>query len=150
MWIGELAERSGLSRDAIRYYERVGVLPRPRRSKGGFRLYDERMVDRLAFVGRAQGLGLTLEEIREVLGLVQKGVEPCRHVRVRLRARLAELDERIAELSALRARLEETLAWAREAPAGTACRCRIIEASPAGITRMLESGHPDIDPDRSE
>ena len=60
--IGELAVRSGLTPDALRYYERLGLLPPPQRSGGGYRLYEEATLDRLRFIRQAQSLGLTLRE----------------------------------------------------------------------------------------
>lgn len=129
MWIGELAHASGTTPETIRYYERIGLLPEPDRSAGGFRLYGPDDIDRLGFVGRAQSLGLSLEEVGEVLRLVDSGAEPCEHVGARLRTRLGEVEERIAELTGLRDRLEGALAVAEEVPATGECRCRIIDRS---------------------
>lgn len=138
MWIGELADRSGISADTIRYYERVGVLPEPDRTPGGFRVYGDSAVDRLDFVERARSLGLTLDEIAEIVGMVEEGVEPCEHVRDRLRQRLAEVEERIDELTGLRKRLKGALRSAEEAPPSGSCRCRIIER--AGGETVVEIG----------
>lgn len=133
-FIGELADRTGVSRDTIRYYERLGVLPEAPRARSGYRLYDAAAVDRMRFVAQAQTLGLTLDEIGEVLGLVDQGREPCVHVRDRLRARLEETRERIRELRALEHRLDDALTTADAAgrDAADTCRCRIIESAGAG------------------
>lgn len=138
--IGELAERAGLTPDAVRYYERIGVMPEPERTAGGYRIYREPDIERLAFVGQAQTLGLSLEEIAEILLLVDEGVEPCRHVQGRLAQRLREVEERIGELTALRRRLRQALRQAEEAPRARSCRCRIIEA--ASGERRVEIGRP--------
>lgn len=130
-FIGELAERAGLSRDTIRYYESVGVLPDPPRSEGGYRLYGDEDVERLTFVGQAQTLGLTLDEIREILETVDEGRQPCVHVRERLEARLDETRRRIRDLRKLERRLEATLSQTEAAPAEPGCRCRIIESGTA-------------------
>ena len=127
-FIGELAERTGLGRDTIRYYESLGVLPEAPRSEGGYRLYGGEDVERLAFVAQAQTLGLTLEEIREILELVDRGREPCVHVRERLALRLEETRARIRDLRKLERRLEATLSRAGGIPADSGCRCRIIES----------------------
>lgn len=133
-FIGELAERTGMSRDAIRYYETMGVLPEARRSESGYRVYGASDVERLAFIAQAQTLGLTLEEIAEVLGMVDEGREPCVHVEERLELRLEETRERIRSMRALERRLKRALARAGEAAwPEDGCRCRIIEiAGPAG------------------
>lgn len=130
-FIGELAERTGLGRDTIRYYESVGVLPEAPRSAAGYRLYGVDDVERLDFVGQAQTLGLTLEEIREVLEIVDEGRAPCVHVRERLSARLEETRRRIRDLRALERRLEASLSRADTVDVDSACRCRIIEGGVA-------------------
>lgn len=135
-FIGELAERAGTSRDTIRYYEAEGVLPEPRRSGSGYRLYDAAAVERLRFVDQAKTLGLALDQIAEVLAMVDEQREPCAHVRAALAARLRETKERIRELRALETRLEQALdrAGSGEVTSEGACRCRIIEGTdaPAG------------------
>lgn len=132
-FIGELAARSGSSRDTIRYYESNGVLPDPRRSGSGYRIYRPADVERLTFVAQAKGLGLTLDEIADTLKIVDEGREPCAHVRDALRGRLIQTRARIDDLKALEARLQNALGRAQavphdsEVPAGGACRCPIIE-----------------------
>lgn len=127
-FIGELAERTGMSRDAIRYYETMGVLPEAPRSESGYRVYGTTDVERLRFIAQAQTLGLTLEEIAEVLGMVDEGRQPCLHVKERLEFRLEETRERIRSMRALERRLERALARAGEAAwPDQGCRCRIIE-----------------------
>lgn len=130
-FIGELADRTGLGRDAIRYYESIGVLPKAERSDGGYRQYGPEDVDRITFIGQAQTLGLTLEEIREILEIVGAGEEPCVHLRARLESRLQETRERIRDLRRLEGRLEATLSRALPEPSDPACRCRMIEAAAA-------------------
>ena len=102
MKIGELAERAGTSVKTIRYYDRVGVLRPPERSESGYRLYGEAALDRYRFVRAAQAVGLRLGEIREILGLRDRGETPCGFVVDLIGRRAAELDARIAELVALR------------------------------------------------
>lgn len=128
-FIGQLAQRVGVSRDAIRYYETLGLLPLPERTAGGYRVYGSEDVERLEFIGRARVLGLTLDEIADILEIVDEGRMPCVHVRRRLARHLDETRERIRELRDLERRLERALAGAdeAEAPDDTACRCRIIE-----------------------
>src|SRR5258708_38101866 len=77
--IGELAERAGVSRDTVRFYERKGLLPRPRRTASQYRVYDEETAARLHFIRRGQEIGLTLEDIRELLRLHElKTPQECR------------------------------------------------------------------------
>lgn len=133
MWIGDLAKRSRTSVDTIRYYERVEVLPEPERTSGGFRTYGEEDVERLAFVEQARSLGLSLEEIAEIVAMVEEGVEPCDHVRDRLRQRLGEVERRIEVLTRLRERLKAGIRDVEKADSSGPCRCRIIESA-AGET----------------
>ena len=103
--IGEVAARSGLSVQALRYYDDIGILRPIRRTPSGYRLYDGAALQQLAFVRAAQAVGLTLGEIREVIALRDRGEVPCAHVLELIQRRAGELDERIAELEALRSEL---------------------------------------------
>jgi DNA-binding transcriptional MerR regulator len=128
-FIGTLAKTAGLTPDTVRYYEAIGVMPEPERSRSGYRVYVSAAVERLEFIGQAQALGLTLEEIREILALTDGGAEPCDHVRDRLRQRLLEVQRRINELRALRGRLRAALREAEESSEAEGCRCQIIEGA---------------------
>ena len=129
MRIGEVADRSGLPAKTIRYYESLGLLPAPDRAANGYRTYDESVLARLAFIRAAQASGLTLGEIRGVLGLRDRGETPCEHVRTLIDCRAAELDERIAELTRLRIELTRLSKRARRldpADCDPAMVCHII------------------------
>ncbi|MBI2828749.1 MAG: heavy metal-responsive transcriptional regulator [Acidobacteria bacterium] len=129
--IGELAARSGVTPDTLRYYERVGLLRKPPRTGGGFRMYTADAVERLRFIKQAQSVGLTLHEIRDLLGYqTSGGLTRCRQVRDMLRAKLAELQARLVELQEFQRTLsdyfqdcERTLsrAGARATPAEPDC-----------------------------
>lgn len=108
--IGELAATSGLTVDAVRYYERQGLLPRAPRTPGGFRQYTVSSLDRLRFIKQAQAHGLTLREIRDLLGTEQRaGRDRCRRVRDLLAERLVGLDVKRRELEAFCRTLREYL-----------------------------------------
>lgn len=91
MQIGIVAKRIGLSVYAIWFYERNGLLPRPPRTEGDFRRYDESDVETLAFVRRVQGLGFKLSEIRELLRLRGNRLQPCAPVQRRLQEKLSDV-----------------------------------------------------------
>lgn len=100
--IGGLARQADVAIDTIRYYEREGLLPAPQRRASGYREYDGGAVERVRFIRRAKELGFTLEEIRDLLALSadrQHGVEG---IKQRAKRRLDELNERIAQLTAMR------------------------------------------------
>lgn len=101
MRIGELARHSGLAPSAVRYYERLGLLPAPGRTASGYRSYGDAAADRLAFIRSAQAVGLTLAEVRLVLGVRDAGEAPCQVVTELIDRRHAEVRTRIAELQAL-------------------------------------------------
>jgi len=103
--IGELARVFGLSPDALRYYERLGLLAPEGRTEGGYRLYGEEALRRLRFIKEAQAAGLRLEDIAGILRAMEGGQPPCRHVQEMLRARLEEVRRRLRELEALARRL---------------------------------------------
>jgi MerR family copper efflux transcriptional regulator len=112
MRIGELAQRSGVSTKAIRYYENIGLVPPAPRLESGYRDYEPSILDRLAFIRAAQAVGLSLGEIRSIVALRDEGQTPCGHVLDLLRTRSAELDRRIGELRALRGELNRLVARA--------------------------------------
>jgi MerR family transcriptional regulator, mercuric resistance operon regulatory protein len=103
--VGQLAARSGVRADTIRYYERAGLLPEPSRTDGDHRRYGPADLDRMLFIRGAQRLGLRLAEIRALLIVREKGVCPCGPAEVLLREHVAEIDREIARLAALRAEL---------------------------------------------
>lgn len=103
MRIGELAEATGTTTKALRFYEETGLLPSPERTGAGYRNYPTEIISRLAFIRRSQSAGLTLAQIREVLLIRDGGQAPCEHVQELLSDRLSDLDRQIAELRRLRA-----------------------------------------------
>lgn len=98
--IGELATRAGVTVDLLRYYERLKLLPRARRTAGGFRLFEPESIERVQFIRRAQKLGLSLGEIRGLL--TTGGAEECKQVCELLRTKLEELDEQIGSMKTFR------------------------------------------------
>lgn len=108
--IGELATLTGLTPDALRFYEREGLLERPARTPGRFRIYAPAAIERVRFIKRAQALGFTLAEIQELVRFNgQGGLKRCYRVRDLLKGQLAKLEARLSELSALRETLRDTL-----------------------------------------
>ena len=103
--VGELARRTGSTPKTLRYYESIGLLPAPARRPSGYRAYDASYADRLAFIASAKRLGLSLDEIRQVLELSAAGSRPCTHVLGLLSRHLSELDRTISELHAFRTKL---------------------------------------------
>ena len=118
MRIGELARRAGVNPKTIRYYESIGLLPPPERRPSGYRAYGEDDAERLAFVRSAQRFGLSLDQIGEVLALRDRGERPCKFVLATVRAEVADLDRRIAELRAARRQLYDLLSRAEALPGG--------------------------------
>ncbi|WP_109508280.1 heavy metal-responsive transcriptional regulator [Nocardioides speluncae] len=108
--VSQLARASGTTPDTVRFYEREGLLPAPARTASGYRQYDESMVDRIAFVQGCQRLGLTLADVRDLLAVRDTGVCPCEPAEQHLTRRLAEVDEQLVRLTALRAQMAEMLA----------------------------------------
>lgn len=99
--IGYAAHQSGFSVGTVRYYEREGLLNSAYRSDSGYRLYNDADIERLKFIRKAKSLGLTLEDIAELLRL-QEGGGSQTQVRERVRERLADLDHKILHLTAIR------------------------------------------------
>ena len=127
--IGELAARGGVTPDALRYYERLGVIARAPRTSGGFRVYTRDTLDRLRFIKQAQLHGLTLAEIRELLRLdTRRGGNQCRHVQEILQRKLTDIEARLIALQEFRKTLSEYLAQCNRALADTSgAACPVVE-----------------------
>lgn len=110
--VSALAREAGVSPDAVRYHERLGLLPAPARSPAGYRRDDQAAVARLRLVKGAQRAGLRLREIAELLAVIDQGQCPCGHTQRLLTRRLAEVDAELAWLHALREALAGVLAQA--------------------------------------
>lgn len=131
--VGRVAKQTGLSPKAVRLYEANGLIDPPDRTPAGYRTYTDNALPELHFIRQAQTLGLSLKEIKRILGLQRQGQQPCELVTSLLDEHLAEIDRRIADLRALR----ETLQTARDRADQAAGRgeagviCHIIESAPS-------------------
>ncbi len=127
--IGELAARTGMTPDALRYYERLGVIAPFRRTAGGYRVYTAETIERVRFIKQAQLHGLTLAEIRELLQVdTRGGVGRCRRVQKLLQRKLEELDSRLTQLQDFRRSLEEYLAQCNRTLAESPeAECPVVE-----------------------
>lgn len=114
MRIGEAAEAAGVPAQTIRFYEREGLLPPPRRGPNGYRDYDDSTLNRLRFIRSAQAAGLTLVEIASILDLRGEGAVPCAHVQTLLSTKLHDVQARQRELAVLEAELEELISRSHE------------------------------------
>jgi DNA-binding transcriptional MerR regulator len=106
--LGQAAAAAGVTRKAIRVYETRGLLPPAERTAAGYRLYNDADVEILTFIRRARTLGLSLDDIATILAIRRGGATPCGTVRELLDAQVADIDQTIADLQALRAALVET------------------------------------------
>ena len=145
--IGKLAKLAGLSPDTIRYYERVGLVPKPARTASGYRQYPSGIVDRLALVRKAQRFGFSLRELAGFLKVRDAGGKPCHDVRSAAQRILDAVNRHIADLVAARKEMRATLkkwdaALAQTPPERPA---RLLErlsenASPPETTRKFAAG----------
>ena len=125
MRIGEIANRSGVTVDTVRFYERLGVLPSPDREASGYRDYAPETVERIQLTRELQAIGFTLNDVIGALAAHDAGGATCESERWRLDAVLGRVDAKLAELTALRGRIVE----AREACAGGRCRLRVPQTA---------------------
>jgi DNA-binding transcriptional MerR regulator len=103
--ISALAGSLGLSADTVRYYERIGLMPRAERTLNGYRLYGEDAAARLSLICAAKRMGLRLMDIKELLDVLERGQCPCGHTHDLVERRLAEVDAEIQQLKAVRSQL---------------------------------------------
>jgi DNA-binding transcriptional MerR regulator len=122
--IGEAARQSGVKVPTIRFYEQIGLLPAPLRSEGNRRQYDGNDLRRLTFIRHARELGFEINAIRTLLVLQDQPGQSCAAADEIARARLADIQQRIASLTALKAELKRMVASCAH---GTVDQCRVIE-----------------------
>ncbi len=107
---GALGRRTGCNPETIRYYEQISMMPEPPRTQAGYRVYDDRHVERLRFILRARALGFALDDIRELLTLVDGGMPTCAEVKARTERHLVDVRAKIADLERIERVLTDTAA----------------------------------------
>ena len=122
--IGELARRSGYAVQTLRYYEQIGLMPKPPRTAGGQRRYGEDLMRRLLFIRHARDLGFEIEDIRSLLDLAARPDQSCASVCAIAKAHLISIDAKIAQLTALRTEVSRMLeAYAK----GRIAQCKVVD-----------------------
>ncbi|WP_313272635.1 helix-turn-helix domain-containing protein [Stenotrophomonas sp.] len=123
MKISEAADASGCHLETIRYYERIGLLPRPDRSGNGYRIYGPADIERLRFIARGRDLGFSLEEVRSLLQLAGHEGLSCGDVDRLARSHLADIRSRMADLQRMTNELERVIASCQ---GGQRAECTIL------------------------
>lgn len=133
--IGEVAKLAGVGIEALRFYERQGLLTPSTRTESGYRLYSGDALEQLDFVRRSQALGFSLAEIAAIVAESRSGRKPCSTVRDLVRKRIAALDERLAELKRYRRELAKTLDGWESLGDVKGHVCGLIESTTAPVAR---------------
>ncbi len=124
--IGQVAERGGVNLQTIRYYEREGLLPKPPRLKSGYRMFPEDTVRRILFIKRAQELGFTLAEIKELLWLRIDPKRTSADVRTVAKAKVSDIEQKIRTLQRMKRVLSKIIE--RCSGCGPSSECPILES----------------------
>ena len=125
MAIGALARATGTKAETIRYYERIGLLPRPPRTAANYRSYGASELARLSFVRRARALGFSIDQVSALLELADCRERSCEAVDTLAQQHLVAIDAKIADLTALRRELAGLIGQCRK---GSIAECRILDA----------------------
>lgn len=125
MKIGELAKSTGTAVETIRYYEKIGLMPRVARTEGNYRSYGSQEVERLGFIRRARDLGFGIDQVRALLSLADERDRDCAEVDFIAKSNLLEVERKIAALQSLQ---HELSAIVRQCRAGKVADCRILKA----------------------
>ncbi len=146
MMIRELAERAQVPAKTIRYYESIGLLPRPQRASNNYREYKPDSIERLRFIAGARTLCFSLKDISEILATRDRGIAPCQGVLDCISQRLAAVDRRIMDLLNLRDALEQLQTKGASLPLddvrGEGCVCYLLKAYRDSGKITLEKGMP--------
>jgi len=119
--VGEVSRQLGLNPQTLYFYERIGLIPPPQRTESGYRLFSQQDVDRLAFITRAKSLGLSLDEIKDILALKDGRSLTCQALYERLAAKLAQIEQQIQQLQTLQQELQPILKQCQFANPNNAC-----------------------------
>jgi DNA-binding transcriptional MerR regulator len=132
--VGEVAKAAGVGVQTLHYYERVGLLPKPKRSAANYRIYAADAIRRVRFIKKAQAVGLTLEETKQILDLKDRGHAPCHQVVELGKKHLQETELRLTQLRAFHRMLAKSVdEWRKADRPGRACAgefCDLIERLP--------------------
>lgn len=123
--IGEASKRSGVHIETIRYYERVGVMPKPLRSSGGQRVYDSEQLRRLSFIKRCRELGFSLNEVRDLFALVDGGNQTCNEVHSLTVNHLKDVRKKISDMRKLERVLKD---MSDQCTRGNVPECPVVDA----------------------
>jgi MerR family mercuric resistance operon transcriptional regulator len=121
----QLARQTGCNLETIRYYEKISLMPDPPRTASGYRVYDESHVERLQFILRGRELGFSIDELRGLLSLVDRGTQTCAEVKDRTERHLADVRAKIADLKRIEKALAET---ASKCSGENVPECPVLEA----------------------
>jgi DNA-binding transcriptional MerR regulator len=135
---GKLARLTGVSTDALRHYERLGLLPKPPRTSGGYRDYPAQALERVRLIRRALSAGFSLAELTIILRMRDRGEAPCQEARAMGQVKLQQIKQQIKELRVMRKQLEGILKdWdSRLVRTRKGEPARLLEALPTGLRRI--------------
>lgn len=126
--IGQVTDLTGIPIRTIRYYESLGLINSSRRTEGGFRQFSLDVITRLAFIKRAQNLGLSLEEIGNILQVYDQGQTPCGDIKEKLEEKVLQIDQQIDQLLTLRSEIKGLLSgWKNMSDHHEKTICPIIQ-----------------------
>jgi len=129
MTIGQVAKLSGVGVETIRFYEREGLLNKPKRKESGYRLFEAEVVSRIKFIKRAKQLGFSLKEIRELLSLRVNSRASGTEVKKRVDSKIEQIDRRIYDLKKVRNALAELSRSVRKSPISERTLLEVLEKS---------------------
>jgi len=130
--IGMLSQLTKVSSETIRYYERIDLLPSPKRASNGYRQYDQAGVERVQFVRRLRSLDFTLEEIREILAFKERQEPPCQYVMSVMDKQIYEIEQRMQDLQKLQGEIKSLYEAGKNLPEDVqmkTCVCHLIQTS---------------------
>ncbi|MGH6884371.1 MerR family transcriptional regulator [Hypericibacter sp.] len=137
--IGDLAKATGTKVETIRYYEGIGLLPRPTRTAGNYRSFKPDHLFRLGFIRRARDLGFSLDEVRDLIRLADDRDRPCGEIDTIAQRHLDDVERKIADLERLRKELKSLI---KQCHRGTIADCRIVDALATSAPRPASTKTP--------
>lgn len=144
--VGEISRRLGLNPQTLYFYERIGLIPSPQRTEAGYRLFSQQDVDRLTFITRAKSLGLSLDEIKDILVLKDRQSLTCKAVYERLDRKIQDIAEEIQQLQVLHNELALLLEQCRTnlSHPDSTHQCVVLEKGTKNSSIVEQETSPDL------
>lgn len=139
MFIKDICDKAGLSSSTVRYYDKLGLLGEVKRQSNNYRIFDNRDLEILIFIKKARNLGFELDEIKNILNMKSKGIEPCNYVNKRMHEKISQINDEIHRLEMEKKDIQKHLVDAQKITGCHGSVCHYIEGIEEETTENIKN-----------